>query len=119
MVAPVPLIDPLQDDLAALMLEVDIDVRRLAPLLGDEALEQQVVALRVDGGDAQHIADGAVGGRAAPLAEDLLAAGEADDGVHGQEVGRVAQRLDQAQLMAQARLHLGVIPGNSTSSGYW
>jgi hypothetical protein len=29
--------------LAALMLEVDVDVRRLAPAGGDEALEQQVV----------------------------------------------------------------------------
>ena len=47
-VAAIGLEDPLHDDLASLMLEVDVDVRRLAPLLGDEALEQQVVAVRID-----------------------------------------------------------------------
>ena len=81
MVAAVGLVDPLHDDLAPLVLEVDVDVRRLAPLLGDEALEQQVVALGIDGGDAQDVADRGIGGRAAALAEDVLAAGEADDGV--------------------------------------
>ena len=75
-VAAVGLVDPLHDDLAPLVLEVDIDVRRLAPLLRDEALEQQVVALGIDGGDAQHVADRRIGGRAAPLAEDVLAARE-------------------------------------------
>ena len=48
---------PLDDDLAALMLEIDINVRRLLTLLADEALEQEVIAFRVDRGDAQHIAD--------------------------------------------------------------
>ncbi|MNX93906.1 hypothetical protein D3C86_1261170 [compost metagenome] len=48
---------PLDDDLAALMLEIDIDVRRLLALLADEAFEQEVIAFRVDRGDAQHIAD--------------------------------------------------------------
>ena len=74
-VAAVGLVDPLHDDLAPLVLEVDVDVRRLAALLGDEALEQQVVALRIDRGDAEHVADGGVGGRAAALAQDVLASG--------------------------------------------
>ena len=101
MVAAVGLEDPLHDDLAPLVLEVDVDVRRLAALLRDEALEQQVVALGIDGGDAEHIADGAVGGRAAALAEDVLAAGEADDGIHGQKIRRVLQRLDQPQFVLE------------------
>ena len=45
-VAAVGVEHPLHDDLAPLVLEVDVDVGRLAPLLGDEALEQQVVAAR-------------------------------------------------------------------------
>ncbi len=48
----VGLIDPLNDFLAALVLEVDVDIRRLVALLGNEPLEKQVVRLRVDGGDA-------------------------------------------------------------------
>ena len=78
-VAAVGLEDPLHDDLAPLMLEIDVDVRRLAPLLGHEALEQEVVALGIDGGDAQHVADGGIGGRAAALAENVLRSREADD----------------------------------------
>ena len=59
MVAAVGLEDPLHDDLAPLVLEIDVDVGRLAALLGDEALEQQVVAVGIDRGDAEHVADGA------------------------------------------------------------
>ena len=58
-VAAIGVEDPLHDDLAPLVLEIDVDVRRLAPLLRDEALEQQVVALGIDRGDAEHVADGA------------------------------------------------------------
>ena len=141
MVAAVGLEHPLHDDLAALVLEVDVDVGRLAALLGDEALEQQVVARRIDRGDAEHVADRRVGGRAAALAEDVLRAGEAHDRVHGQEVGRVVELLDQAELVAQDRRHLvgqalgvalrGALPGQrlqrllrrqpgvTASRGYW
>ena len=48
MVAAVGLKYPLHHDLAAFVLEVDIDVGRLTAFLGNEALEQQVVALRVN-----------------------------------------------------------------------
>ncbi len=41
-IAAVALVDVLDDLLAPLMLEIDVDVRRLAALDGDEALEQQV-----------------------------------------------------------------------------
>jgi hypothetical protein len=40
------------------MLEIDVDVRRLAALLRHEALEQKVIARRIDRGDAEHITDG-------------------------------------------------------------
>ena len=41
-------VDPLDYFFAALMLKVDIDVGRLPALLTDEALEQQVIAFRVN-----------------------------------------------------------------------
>ena len=43
--AAVFLVDVLDDLLAPLMLEIDVDVGRLAPLRGDEALEQKIDAL--------------------------------------------------------------------------
>ena len=40
------LVNPLDDFLAPLVLEIDIDIGRLAPLFADEALEQQIPAGR-------------------------------------------------------------------------
>jgi hypothetical protein len=89
-VAAVFLVDVLDHFFAPLMLEIDVDVGRLAPLLGDEALEQKVAGRRVDRGDPEAIADGAVGRRAAALAQDrrVEAAREGDDVVDGEEIAR-------------------------------
>ena len=78
-VATVALVDVLDDLLAPLMLEIDVDVGRLLALLRKEAGEQQVDFLGIDIGDAEDEADRRIGGRAAPLAEDALVVGEADD----------------------------------------
>ena len=80
------------------MLEVDVDVGRLVALGRDEALEQQIDAVGIDGGDAEAIADRRIGGRAAALAEDAARAGKADDVVNGEEVGRVVEPGDQLEL---------------------
>ena len=56
-VAAVFLVDVLDHLLAPLMLEIDIDVGRLAARGADEALEQHVDPRRVDRGDAEAIAD--------------------------------------------------------------
>ena len=65
-------VDILNDLLAPLVLEIDVDVGRLAPLRRDEALEQQVGAVGIDLGDAEAEADRGIGGRAAALAQDAL-----------------------------------------------
>ena len=69
-VAPVLLVDVLDHLLAPLVLDVEIDVRRLGALPGQEALEEQAHAHRIDGGDAEAVADRRVRGRASALAED-------------------------------------------------
>ena len=96
-VAAVFLVDVLDHFLAPLMLEIDVDVGRLAPLFGNEALEQQVAGRRVDRGDAEAITDRAVRRRAAALAQDrrVEAAREGDDVVDGQEIAREVEPLDQ------------------------
>ena len=140
-VAAVALVDVLDHLLAPLVLEIDVDVGRLAALLGDEAGEERVALGRIDRGDAEAEADGAVGGRAAALAEDVLVPGEVDDVVDGQEVAGVVELLDERELLADQGLDLrrerrrrsassrrlqvrssrcccGVLPGGTGSSGY-
>src|SRR5205085_4509189 len=75
-VAAVSVVDVLDHLLAPLVLEIDIDVGRLAPRGADEALEQDVDLGRVDRGDAEAIADHRIGRRAASLAQDVAGAGE-------------------------------------------
>ena len=87
--------------LAPLVLEIDIDVGRLAAIRGDEALEQEVAVARVDVGDAQAVTDRRIGRRAAALAEDVLAAGITDDVMHGEKVRRVFELRDQRQFMVE------------------
>ena len=77
---------------APLVLEIDIDVGRLLALDGDEALEQKLVARRIDLGDAEAEAERGIGGRTAPLTEDSLGARKTHDVVHGEKVGRIVQR---------------------------
>ena len=98
-VAAVFLIDILDDLLAPLVLEIDVDIGRLVARGADEALEQHVDARRIDRGDAEAIADDRIGRRAAPLAQNAAAAREHDDVAHGQEIARVIEPLDQRQLV--------------------
>ena len=100
-------VDILDHLLAPLVFEIDVDVGRLAPLRRDEALEQEVGAVGIDLGDAEAEADRGIGGRAAALAEDALAAREAHDVVDGEEVGRVGKLRDQRQFVFDVGAHLG------------
>ena len=106
-VRAVALVDVLDDPLALVARgEVEVDVRPLAALLGEEALEEELHLHRIDGGDRQRVADGAVGGRAAPLGEDPLAQAEVDDVPDDQEVAGEVELLDQVQLLLDLRLGL-------------
>ncbi len=88
------------------MLEIDVDVGRLAPLGRDEALEQQVGAVGIDLGHAEAETDRGIGGRTAALAEDALRAREAHDVIDGEEIGRVLQLRDQCELVLEIGAHL-------------
>src|SRR5262249_38343562 len=81
-VAAVLAVEVLDDFLAALVFEVDVDIRRFVALLADESFEEQVAAVRVDGGDTKTEANGGVGGRAAALAKNVSLLGEPDDVLH-------------------------------------
>ena len=92
-------IDVLDHPLAAIAArQIEIDVGPLAALLRQKPLEQQIHPDRIDGGDAQAVADGAVGRRAAPLDENPLLAAEIDDVPDDQEVAGEIELLDQVQF---------------------
>ena len=101
----------LQHLFAALVLEIDVDVRRFVALPGQEPLEQHHRTIRVDRGDAQDETHHRVGRRAAALAENVPLAGERDDVMHREEVALVAQLADHLQLVLDLRQHLGPGPG--------
>ena len=87
--------------LAPLMFEVDVDVRRFAALAAHEPLEEHVHPLGVDGGNAEAVADGRVGGRAASLAEDAPPPGESNQVPNREKIRLVMQFRDQLQLVLQ------------------
>src|SRR4029077_17336737 len=93
-------IDVLDDLLAPLVLEVDVDVGRLAAVLRHEAGAQTRDLGRIHRGDAEAVADDAVCRRSAPLAEDVLAARKGDDVVHGEEVALEFELGDERELLA-------------------
>ncbi len=92
--------------LAPLVLEVEVDVGRLAPLARHEPLEQQVDPHGVERRHAEAEAHGRVRRGAAPLAEDSAGAREGDEVVDRQEIGFVMQRLDRLELVLEEEAHL-------------
>ena len=86
--------------------EVDVDVRHRHALGVEEALEQQVVAERVDVGDLEAVGDDAARRGAAPGADrDPVRLGVGDEVPHDQEVGVEAHVADDGEL------HVGALAG--------
>ena len=97
--APVALVDVLDDPLAPVSArQVEVDVGPLAALLGEEALEEEIHPHRIDGRDPERIAHSAVGGRAPPLHQDVVAAAVFDQVPDDQEVARQVEAADEVDL---------------------
>ena len=99
-------VDELNDLVAPLVLEVDVDIWRFATFLRDETLEKHIDDIGSDIGDADAKADDRIGGGAAALAEDVLRTGEFHDLVDGEEIAGVVELFDDAELMPDDALHL-------------
>ena len=100
-VAPITIVDMLDDFLAPLMLEIDIDVGRLAAVLRNETSEEEVDLLGIDLGDAEAIADRAIGRRTSPLAEDALFAREGHHLMDGEEVALESELGDEGEFLGE------------------
>ena len=99
--AAVGVVDPLDDLLAPVGVEVDVDVGLLVAVRGDEPLERQLVEDRVDRGDAEGVADRRARRGAAALAQDAALAGEGDDVVDDDEVAGEVLLGDDPQLVLE------------------
>jgi hypothetical protein len=108
-VAPVPLVDVLDHLLAALVLDVEVDVGRAVAFGRQEPFEQQAELHRVGLGDAERVTDRAVRRAAAALAVDVGVPAELDDVVQQQEVAGEAELLDHRQLVLELRARLVVL----------
>jgi hypothetical protein len=71
------------------------------PLGREKAVEEQVETQGIHGRDVQQVGHERVGGRAAALAADALAAGKAHDVPDDQEIVRQVQLTDHCQLVLQ------------------
>ncbi len=78
--------------------EIEIDVGPLAAFLGKKALEEQFHFDRIDGRDAERIADRAVGGRSTALHQNVLAAAEVDDVPNDQEIAGQVELFDEREF---------------------
>ena len=97
--AAVPLVDVLNDPLAAITArQIEIDVGPLPTFLGQESLEQQVHADRVHGRDAQAVTHGTVRSRPASLHEDVVLSTKVHDVPDDEEVAGEIEPLDEIQL---------------------
>ena len=98
MVAAVARIRVLDDLLATVRLDVDVNVWRAITLRRQEALEEQSERHRIGLGDAERVAHCRVRSAAAALAVDVLPSTELDEIPHHEEVTGKAELLDDAQF---------------------
>ena len=113
----VALVDILNGALALIAAgQIEIDVGPFAALFGKEALEEQIHADRIDGGDAERIADGAVGGRAASLHQNVVLAAEAHDVPDDQEIAGQVELFDQRQFALDLLARAFVVRRRSAQS---
>ena len=100
-------------------VEIDVDVGRDLPLVGQKALEHQVLGDGIDGADAQQIGHQRVGGRSAPLAANSLLSGEADDVPDDQEIVGQLRLFDDFQFVPELLPDAGRRAGIALGQGFF
>jgi hypothetical protein len=99
--------------------DVEVDVRGLVAIFGQEALEQEVHSDGIDSRDAEAIAHSGVRRRTATLAEDFMCAAILDDFVHGEKVSTVIELFDEMELSFELVLYFcGDITSITTSRSF-
>src|SRR5262249_53517121 len=97
------LVDIVEQLVAARAADIDVDVRAIAALLVQEALEVESPAKRADARNAQAIRDHGAGGGAARDRGNAAAAGFLDDVVNQQEKRGELPMLDDFEFVRETR----------------
>ena len=100
-------VDVLNDFLAVLMCEIDVDVGDFASFFGHETFEEQLHADRVHRGDAEGIADRRVRRRTAALAEYAEPAGFLHDIPNDEKVPGQIHSSDDAEFVFELAFDVG------------
>src|SRR5690606_39702942 len=100
------LVDVLHHLLAPLVFKIHVDIRRFVASVAHKTREQQVKFGGIYGSDTQAVADSRVGGRSAPLTEDVPLASETHQIIDGKEIRRIVLPTDEFQLHCQGGAHL-------------
>ncbi len=91
------------DDLvAAVVHEVDVDVRRGVPLEVQEPVEDEAVLDRIDIGEADGVVHERAAGAAAHRGEDVVVVGVLDEVLHDEDVAGVAGLGDDVDLLVES-----------------
>src|SRR5947209_180352 len=97
--AAIFLVDILNDLLAPLVLEIDIDIGRLVARVGDEAFEQEIVPIGVNLRYPQAEAENGIGCGPSSLYENAVLTCEADNVVDSKEISGKFFLLDKGKLL--------------------
>ena len=89
----------MDDFLAPVRGDIDIDIRRAIALGSEKTLEQQSVKDRINRRDTEAVAHGGIRGRASPLAQNPVCAAKLDDVVDDKKIAGKAELSDDAKLM--------------------
>src|SRR5262249_11832783 len=100
-VIAIPFVDILNDLFAPLMLEIDIDVGRLAAFFRNETGKQKLGFVWIYLGNAKAVAHGAVGRRASALAKNVIVSRKFHHVMDGEEITRELYFVDERQLAGE------------------
>ena len=88
--------------------EIEINVGPLSALFGKETLEEKFHADGIDGGNAERIADGAVGSGSASLNKNIFLAAVADKIPDDEEVSSQLELLDECEFFRDLQACFGL-----------
>ena len=97
-------VDVLDDLFTQIRLDIDVNIGRPVAGRRQKPFEEKAIGHRVDGGDAERIADRRVGRRSTALTQNIATAAEPGDVMHHQEVAGKVESGDDVEFPFDLRV---------------